>query len=158
MTIFRYYIVANFLFLSFSYDIVLADYLSHTHKDIKHDNDHEEVAELSPEIIENATTIDSRKAKELFDREVIFIDTRKLSDWNAGRIPGAKHLDVKKDFTQENLKKILNYYDSFVIYCNGPKCLRSSQGTIKAVEWGYKKVFYYRDGFPAWFKGNNPLE
>jgi len=35
----------------------------------------------SPMKIDGATTVDSAKAKELFDKEVAFVDMRKQSDW-----------------------------------------------------------------------------
>jgi rhodanese-related sulfurtransferase len=45
-----------------------------------------------------------------------------------------------------------------VFYCNGHACHRSSKASKLAVGWGWKKVYYYRDGFPAWKAANNPIE
>lgn len=111
-----------------------------------------------PKTIPGATTIDVAEAQKLFDLEVPFIDVRKNKDWEAGRIPGAYHLDVKKDFTEESLGKVVKKDQPVVMYCNGPKCLRSSKATAMAVGWGYKKVNYFRDGFPAWKAAGNPVE
>jgi Rhodanese-like domain len=47
---------------------------------------------LSPETVEGAVTIDTSTAKKLFDEGAFFIDVRKTSDFEAGRIPGALHL------------------------------------------------------------------
>lgn len=113
----------------------------------------------SPESIDGATTITASKAKELFDNEVTFIDVRKDSDWDAGRIPGAIHLDIKKDkLTKESLIDEVATDESIVFYCNGVRCHRSSKGTKKAVEWGYSKVYYFRKGFPAWKAAGFPTE
>jgi rhodanese-related sulfurtransferase len=36
--------------------------------------------------------------------------------------------------------------------------MRSSDATKLAVGWGFSKVYYYRDGFPAWKAAGNPVE
>ena len=112
----------------------------------------------SPETVAGAITIDASEAKKLFDQEVMFIDVRKDKDWAAGRIPGAEHIELKKIFSEETLSEFVKKDELFVIYCNGPKCLRSSQASAKAVDWGFKKVRYFREGLPAWKLANNPVE
>ncbi|MFV1982949.1 MAG: rhodanese-like domain-containing protein [Thiohalomonadales bacterium] len=105
---------------------------------------------VSPESVKGATTVDATKAKSLYDTGVLFVDVRSDKDWAAGRIPKAVHIELKKQFTSESLAKNAKKSDKIVIYCNGPSCLRSSQASAKAVEWGYSKVFYFREGLPAW--------
>jgi rhodanese-related sulfurtransferase len=105
---------------------------------------------VSPEAVTGATTINTTEAKVLFDQGVIFLDVRSNRDWEAGRIPGAKHLELKKVYTQESLAEIASPKDKLVIYCNSTGCMRSSKASAKAVEWGYKKVYYYRLGYPDW--------
>lgn len=112
----------------------------------------------SPESITGATTVDAAKAKALFDKGVLFVDVRKNSDWDAGRIPGAEHLELKKVFSEAALAKIATKDRAVVIYCNGPKCLRSSKACAMAVSWGFKKVYYFRGGFPEWIAANYPTE
>lgn len=114
--------------------------------------------EVSPASINGATTVDAIKAKELFDNEALFIDTRKDKDWDAGRIPGAEHLEVKKILTQKSLAEVASKDEPIVIYCNGHKCMRSSKATAMAVKWGYTKIYYFRDGFPAWQAAGYPVE
>ncbi len=116
------------------------------------------LAGVSPTSVDGATTIDTAKARELFDREVTFVDTRKDSDWEAGRIPGAIHLDVKKTLSPETLEAEVKKDEPVVFYCNGKSCMRSSKASAKAVSWGWSKVYYYRDGFPAWKAAGNPIE
>ncbi len=113
---------------------------------------------VSPENVAGATTIDTAKARELFDKEVLFVDVRKNSDWDAGRIPGAVHLELKKVFTAESLGAEAKKDEAIVLYCNGESCLRSSAASVKAVEWGFTNIYYYRDGFPAWKAASNPVE
>lgn len=112
----------------------------------------------SPMTVEGATTVDTAKAKELFDAEVAFIDVRKNSDWEAGRIPGAIHLEIKKVLSAESLSAEVAKDEAVVMYCNGASCLRSSKASVKAVGWGFTNVYYYRDGFPAWKSASHPVE
>ena len=112
----------------------------------------------SPTEVPGATTVDTAKAKELFDKEALFLDVRKDSDWDAGRIPGAEHLELKKVFTADSLGGLIKKDEPVVIYCNGHSCLRSSAASASAVGWGFSKVYYYRDGFPAWKGAGLPVE
>lgn len=117
-----------------------------------------QAGKTSPETIDGATTVDSAKAKALFDQEVAFLDVRKDSDWDAGRIPGAIHIELKKKLNEASLTAEIKKAEPVVIYCNGVSCMRSSKATAMAVGWGFSKVYYYRNGFPAWKSANYPVE
>ena len=111
----------------------------------------------SPTIIPGATTIDVAMAKKLFDRGAKFVDVRGPS-WNLGRIPGATHLFLKEQFSEASLVSVGRKDDEIVIYCMGPACLLSSKACAQAVSWGYEKIYYFRDGFPAWQAAGHPIE
>jgi len=113
---------------------------------------------ISPASIDGATTVDTAKAKALFDKGVIFIDVRKDKDWGAGRVPDAVHIELKKVLSEATLSKEVKKDQEAVIYCNGEKCMRSSKASAKAVGWGFTKIYYYRDGFPAWKAAGHPVE
>ena len=113
---------------------------------------------ISPTTVDGAKTVNAAEAKALFDKGAIFVDTRKSKDWDAGRIPDAIHLDVKKKLSEETLGKEVKKGDSVVMYCNGHGCMRSSKATAMAVGWGYSNVYYFRDGFPAWKAAGYPVE
>ena len=113
---------------------------------------------VSPETVPGAITVDSARAKTLFDNGAIFIDVRNSADWEAGRIPGAVHLDLDKGFTANALRAVARPDQAVVLYCNGTKCPRSSQAAASAVSWGFTRVFYYRLGFPDWQAVGYPVE
>jgi len=115
-------------------------------------------ADTSPETVAGATTVNSATAKQMFDDGALFIDVRKQLDWDAGRIPDALHLDIKSAFTKDAVIAEAGIDAPIVIYCNGHSCMRSSQASAMAVDWGFKSVSYYRDGFPAWKKAGYPVE
>lgn len=117
-----------------------------------------QAAEVSPMSVEGATTIDVAAAKQLFNDGVIFVDVRSDSDYDAGRIPEALHLNIKTNFSLEILVSEVKKDQPMVLYCNGEKCLRSSDAAIKAVEWGWTNIYYFRDGFPSWKSADYPVE
>ncbi len=117
-----------------------------------------EDTQVSPSFIPGATSIDVVEAKQLYDRGVMFIDTRPVFDWNTGHVAGAVLLELEKMFTEEALSKLIDPAEEAVIYCQGSRCLRSSKATEKAVLWGFEKIYYFRDGYPAWKTAAFPIE
>ncbi len=111
----------------------------------------------SPTEVEGATTIDVATAKTLFDRGVPFVDVRG-GTFYAGHIPRAIHLNWGREFTEAKLGEVATKDQEVVIYCGGPACARSSLSCTKAVSWGYKKVYYFRDGYPGWEAAGYPSD
>ena len=112
----------------------------------------------SPMTVTGATTISASEAKGLFDEGVLFIDVRSDKDWAAGRIPDAVHIELKKQFNQDSMSAEVGKDEKVVLYCNGASCMRSSDASAQAVSWGFSKVYYFRDGFPAWKSAGYPVE
>lgn len=115
-------------------------------------------AKESPVSVDGATTVNAAQAKALFDKGALFVDVRSDKDWAAGRIPDAVHIELKKVFSAETLGKEAKKSEPIVIYCNGVSCMRSSKASVKAIEWGYTNVNYYRLGFPDWKAAGYPTE
>ena len=113
---------------------------------------------ISPTKVKGAVTVDAKKAKELFDKGVVFVDVRSDKDYAAGRIPDAMHIELKKVYSKDSLGKAVKPEQPLVIYCNGHSCLRSADAAEKAAGWGYKNIYYFRDGFPAWKSSGYPVE
>lgn len=116
------------------------------------------IAETSPTSVQGATTVNAEQAKKMFDDGALFVDVRKQTDWDAGRIPDALHLDIKSAFNKDALLEEASLDDKIVFYCNGLSCLRSSAASVLAVSWGFKNVYYFRDGIPAWKNTGYPVE
>ena len=116
------------------------------------------LAETSPLEVPGAESVSAEQAAALFDEGVVFVDVRKPSDFEAGRVPGAVHLDLKSNFSAETLAAAVAKDQPVVIYCNGGSCMRSSEACAKAVEWGFTKVYYFRGGYPEWESAGLPVE
>ena len=117
-----------------------------------------ELVQATPETVSGATTVDAAAAIKLFEDEAAFLDLRKEPAWNAGRVPGAIHLDFKKMFNQEALLKEVDKDEAVVFYCSGVRCPRSTKASEMAVSWGFTRVYYFREGFPAWKTAGYPVE
>lgn len=112
----------------------------------------------SPTQVEGATTVDAATAKVLFDRGVSFVDVRAGGHYGAGHIPGAVDLGLATAFGEAELAKVVSKDQEVVIYCDGPTCFLSSTACEMAVSWGFKKVYYFRDGYPAWKAAGYPVK
>ena len=110
----------------------------------------------SPTEVEGATTVDVTAAKALFDRGVPFVDVRNDRYYGAGHISGAAHLRVSTAFSESALADVASKNQEVVIYCDGPWCPASSEACEMAVSWGWKKVYYFREGYPGWKAAGYP--
>jgi rhodanese-related sulfurtransferase len=115
-------------------------------------------AAVSPMTVPGAVTVDVDQAAALFEKGAVFVDVRKPSDYEAGRIPDAVHLDLIAAYSEESLAAAVGKDEPVVIYCNGESCARSSEACVRAVGWGFTQVHYFRDGYPAWEAAGLPVE
>ncbi len=112
---------------------------------------------IAPEEVIGAVTVDTATAKRLYDQGYIFIDVRKLEYFNYEHIRGAKHLDVNSElFTPGDLNVFAEKDQAVVFYCNGIHCLSSAKASKKAAEWGWRRIYYYREGIPKWKEAGYP--
>jgi len=110
----------------------------------------------SPTQVDGATTVDVVTAKALFDRGVPFVDVRSSNSYDGGHVPRAANLSTA--LTESELAEVASKNQEVVIYCGGSNCHRSSGVCEKAVSWGWKKVYYFRDGYPGWEAAGYPTE
>ncbi|TYP90216.1 MULTISPECIES: rhodanese-like domain-containing protein [Nitrosomonas] len=77
-------------------------------------------AEMAPEQVTGTITINTETTKLLFDKGYLFVDVRKLENFNQGHIPAAQHLAVRSAlFIASNLAVLANKDQMGVFYCNG---------------------------------------
>ena len=118
---------------------------------------------VSPTAVSGATTVDAAKAHELWKSRAWFVDPRKPEQYEAGRIPGALNIEYdpgtpNQQLTAASLEAEVPKSEPVVFYCNAAGCDRSSWGAALAAEWGWKDVYYFREGYPGWTKAGYPVE
>ena len=97
-----------------------------------------------------AAEVDAATARALAERGVPMIDVRASPDFNLGHIPGAKNLSLVVDLSKENLMQVAGPDDEVIFYCHGKYCPYSAYASAKAIVWGWRRVYRFAGGFPAW--------
>jgi rhodanese-related sulfurtransferase len=85
------------------------------------------------------------------------IDSRKKSEYVKGHIEGAVSI-LNTEMTEADLQSVAPQKDSAILfYCNGVRCLRSSDAIRKAKSWGYTNLIWFRGGWKEWTDKNLPI-
>ena len=123
----------------------------------------------TPTSLAGATVVDAAKAKSLMDGGTPLIDTRVANEYAEAHIKGAKNVTYKEksakaanfDASQDSfdLSKLPADKNAGIIFqCNGPECWKSYKASSVAIKNGYKKVYWFRGGFPEWKAKGLPVE
>jgi rhodanese-related sulfurtransferase len=89
--------------------------------------------------------------------ELVIIDSRKKSEYSKGHIEGAVNL-LNTAMRREDLAALCPDKTSPIIfYCNGIRCLRSSDAIRKVMDWGYRNAFWFRGGWKEWTDKRLPV-
>lgn len=126
-------------------------------------------ASNTPESLNGATVVNADKAKELMASGAKMVDTRVAAEYAEGHVKGAVSVPYKEkskkspDYDAKedsfDLSKLASDKSNAIIaYCNGAECWKSYKGANEAVKAGHKKVYWFRDGFPAWKAKGYPTE
>lgn len=104
--------------------------------------------------------IDADQLKAWIDqgKKMLVVDSRVAPEYKEGHIPTAINIPAPvMDQYRGKLPRDPNY--PIVFYCNGwPECKKSHEGSSKAVQWGHKQVYWFRDGIPVWQAKGYPIE
>lgn len=114
---------------------------------------------IAPSEISGATSVSAEKLVELAVSmpQLIIIDARRKEEYEKGHIEGAVNL-LDTEMTPDKLAKIVPKMDTPILfYCNGERCLRSTNAARMALQWGYGKVYWFRGGWKEWTEKNLPV-
>ncbi|TGG93332.1 metalloregulator ArsR/SmtB family transcription factor [Natronospirillum operosum] len=115
------------------------------------------LGQLFPQDIDEAPTevfTRERLLQGLENGSVTLLDVRPGAEFEAGHLPGARHL------TLAELKQHLHELPAdrtIVAYCRGPYCTLSHQAVAYLRQQGYR-VARLADGFPEWKRAGLPVE
>ena len=114
---------------------------------------------IAPDSVPGTTQVSAEQAVELIlaNPKMVIIDSRHAEEFAKGHIDGAVNL-LDTDTSPETLARHLAGKDAPVLlYCNGERCLRSSNAAKIAVKAGYKKVYWFRGGWMEWVEKKMPI-
>lgn len=114
---------------------------------------------VAPQSVPGTTRVGAEQVVELIlsNPKLKVIDSRHSEEYAKGHIEGAISL-LDSEMTPALLAKHVAGKDAPVLfYCNGERCLRSSNAARKAVAWGYAKVYWFRGGWQEWVEKKMPV-
>jgi rhodanese-related sulfurtransferase len=123
---------------------------------------------VTPTSIQGAVTIGVDKAKELNDRGVLFVDVRSNALYQKAHIKNAlsieytekspKEINFNPSEDQFDMSKLpQNKSTPIVMYCDGTACWKSYKSVKMLINSGYKTVYWFREGMPAWAGAKLPM-
>ena len=93
----------------------------------------------------------------LANPDLVVIDSRKKTEFQKGHIEGAINI-LNTKLKQEDLEKISpDKSKEILFYCNGTRCLRSTDSINKAKKCGYSKLIWFRGGWKEWTEKRLPV-
>ena len=122
---------------------------------------------IVPEALEGTTLADVKLAKELFDKGVLFVDSRVMNEFAEGHVKDALNITYnEKSKKSADFDPAEDEFDltklpadkevSIVVYCNAGECWKSYKAAKVMVANGHTSVYWFRDGFPAWKSAGHP--
>ena len=113
---------------------------------------------VSPDVIPGTAKVDAEGVINIVNKMpgLVIIDSRIRQDRAQGYIEGSVSLpDIETNCA--TLAKLIPKKSSPVLfYCNGPKCGRSVKSANKALDCGYRNIYWFRGGFEEWKNKNYP--
>ena len=125
---------------------------------------------FTPRTLEGATLVeDPAVVESLLAGGARYIDARNEEEFSAGHVPGATLVPyVEKSAKDPGYDAKLDQFDvqrlgqnkaqPLVFGCNGPECWKSFKASRAALQAGYTKVYWFRNGVPAWRGSGRPLD
>ncbi|MCX7673405.1 MAG: PhnD/SsuA/transferrin family substrate-binding protein [Thiobacillaceae bacterium] len=124
---------------------------------------------FTPEVLPGATIVTAEQVKSLMAQGVPLYDVRPQSHYRQGHIPGAINLTYEMNSPKEvDYDDALDRWDvsrlpkdknqPVIFQCNGAECWYSYKAARMAIKLGYKKVYWFRTGLPAWRAAGYPIE
>ena len=105
-----------------------------------------------PEKIEGSSNLTAEQVIELIlsNSDLVLIDSRKKTEYIKGHIEGAINM-LNTRMTKAGMEAVVPDKSTAVLfYCNGRRCLRSSDAVRKALTWDYKNIYWFRGGWKEW--------
>ena len=123
----------------------------------------------TPTSLKGTELVDATKAKSLMESGVKIIDTRVAIEFAEAHIKGAINVPYKEksakaidfDASQDSFdvaKLPADKNAAIIMQCNGPECWKSYKASVAALKAGYKKIYWFRGGFPEWKAKGYPVE
>ena len=123
---------------------------------------------FTPEVLSGATIVTAAQVNDLMAKGIPLFDVRPVSHYRAGHLPNAvnvpyelnspKETDYDDSVDRFDLSKLPKDKNAPMIFqCNGAECWYSYKASRYMVHRGYKRVYWFRTGLPAWKAAGFPV-
>ncbi|MBI5408892.1 MAG: rhodanese-like domain-containing protein [Nitrospirae bacterium] len=93
------------------------------------------------------------------EKKAVVLDCRPSAQYDTERIQGSERFTADDFIYDPSMADKLDKNKAYILYCNGVKCWRSTATALILHEhFGFKNIYWYRDGFPDWKKNSYPVE
>ncbi len=117
-------------------------------------------AEETPKTFPGGGLVSIEQAKSMLDKGAQFVDSRVAAEYAEKHIKSALSVPFKEEFPKVSKTGAGDHMDAaklpsdknkvLIFYCNGSPCWKGYKAAMQAIKAGYKKVYWFRDGMPAW--------
>jgi rhodanese-related sulfurtransferase len=119
----------------------------------------------TPLTLKGGTVVDLPALRALMATgKAVLVDTRSPLNFGKGHVPGALSIGYKEiSAYSENFDASVDSFDmqrlpqdkdtALVFYSDGPGGWKSYKAAVLSVAQGYRRVHYFRAGWPAWQEG-----
>lgn len=114
---------------------------------------------MAPPAIDGAMNLTAEQVITLIltTPNLVIIDARKRSEYIKGHIQGAVNL-LNSEMNESALAQYASDKNAALLfYCNGPRCMRSSDAVQKALGWDYRNIYWFRGGWNEWSEKRLPV-
>jgi rhodanese-related sulfurtransferase len=116
---------------------------------------------FTPRALPGVQLVDAAAVADLMRTGATYVDTRTEAEFKAGHVTGAKLVPyVEKSAKDADYDASLDSFDlgklppdrnaALIFACTGAECWKSFKASQAAVKAGYKKVNWFRGGYPEW--------
>lgn len=116
---------------------------------------------FTPEVLSGAVIVDAKQVADLMAKGVPLFDVRPNSHYREGHIPKAVNVTYEMNSPKEteydaavdkfDIGKLPKDKNAPIIFqCNGAECWYSYKAARYMVKLGYKRIYWFRTGLPAW--------
>ena len=115
----------------------------------------ESVEELNNDLNQGIVEISLEIAKDLFEKDILFIDARAEEYFLEGHIPDAICNDDFDQLINDIDNRIMNN-DFFVVYCSDDDCGSSEELAYQLFDQGYLNIYLFKGGWKQWTENSLP--
>ena len=115
---------------------------------------------FTPTALAGATVVDAAAVSRLRAQGAVLVDTRTETEFKQNHLDGARWVpyvekslkDVVYDARADDFSGLasLDKTKPTVFFCNGAECWKSYKASRAALAAGFKQVYWFRGGMPAW--------